>query len=73
MRFRMLIGACVVALAAVGCAQSDAGITTAVKGKLIADDLVKARQINVAAPQASTGFGLPEPGALPPAPPAPAP
>ena len=47
MRFRMLIGACVVALAAVGCAQSDSGITTAVKGKLVADDLVKARQINV--------------------------
>ena len=47
MRFRMLIGACAIALAAVGCAQSDAGITTAVKGKLVADDLVKARQINV--------------------------
>ena len=47
MRLKMLIGACAVALAAVGCAQSDAGITTAVKNKLIADDLVKARQINV--------------------------
>ena len=47
MRFRMLIGACAIALASVGCAQSDAGITTAVKGKLVADDLVKARQINV--------------------------
>ena len=109
MRFRMLIGACVVALAAVGCAQSDAGITTAVKGKLVADDLVKARQINVdtkdkvvtltgdvqsqaeesralqiardtngvrdvidqinvVPPQATTGFGVPQPGALPPAP-----
>ena len=106
MRFRMLIGACAVALATVGCAQSDAGITTAVKGKLIADDLVKARQINVdtkdkvvtltgqvqsqaeesralqiaretngvrdvvdqinvVAPQASAGFGLPEPAAPP--------
>ena len=42
MRLKMLIGACAVALAAVGCAQSDAGITTAVKNKLIADDLVKA-------------------------------
>ena len=114
MGFRMLIGACAVALATVGCAQSDAGITTAVKGKLVADDLVKARQINVdtkdkvvtltgqvqspaeesralqiardtngvrdvidqidvVAPQASTGFGLPEPGAPPPAPPSPAP
>ena len=47
MRFRMLIGACALALFATGCAQSDAGITTAVKGKLVADDLVKARQINV--------------------------
>ena len=47
MRLKMLIGACAVALAAVGCAQTDAGITTAVKNKLIADDLVKARQINV--------------------------
>ena len=47
MRFKMLIGACVLALFATGCAQSDAGITTAVKGKLVADDLVKARQINV--------------------------
>jgi hyperosmotically inducible protein len=47
MRFKMLIGACAIALASAGCAQSDAGITTAVKGKLVADDLVKARQINV--------------------------
>ena len=47
MRLKMLIGACAVALAAAGCAQSDAGITTAVKNKLIVDDLVKARQINV--------------------------
>ena len=47
MRLKMLIGACAVALATVGCAQTDAGITTAVKNKLIADDLVKARQINV--------------------------
>ncbi len=47
MRFKMLCGACAVALAAVGCAQSDAGITTKVKSELVADDLVKARQINV--------------------------
>ena len=47
MRLKMLIGACAIAVAAVGCAQTDAGITTAVKGKLVADDLVKARQINV--------------------------
>lgn len=31
----------------IGCAQSDAGITTSVKSKLIADDLVKARRIDV--------------------------
>lgn len=47
MRFRLLVGACAIALAAVGCASSDAGITTSVKNKLIADDLVKARQIDV--------------------------
>ena len=32
---------------AIACAQSDAGITTAVKSKLAADDTVKAYQINV--------------------------
>jgi osmotically-inducible protein OsmY len=47
MRFRKLVGACAIALFAVGCAQTDTGITTSVKNKLIADDLVKARQINV--------------------------
>jgi osmotically-inducible protein OsmY len=47
MRFRMLIGACALALFATGCAKTDAGITTSVKSKLVADDLVKARQINV--------------------------
>ena len=47
MRLRMLVGACAFALFAAGCAQTDTGITTAVKNKLIADDLVKARQINV--------------------------
>ena len=31
----------------VGCAQTDAGITTAVKSKMAADDTVKAYQINV--------------------------
>ena len=31
----------------VGCAQSDAGITTSVKTQFMADDLVKARNINV--------------------------
>jgi len=47
MRFRTLIGTCAVAALTVGCAQTDAGISTNVKNKLIADDLVKARQINV--------------------------
>jgi osmotically-inducible protein OsmY len=47
MRFRKLVGACAIALFTVGCAQTDTGITTSVKNKLIADDLVKARQINV--------------------------
>jgi hyperosmotically inducible periplasmic protein len=47
MRFRTLIGTCAVAALTVGCAQTDTGITTNVKNKLIADDLVKARQINV--------------------------
>ena len=47
MRLKMLVGACAVALATVACGQTDAGITTSVKNKLIADDLVKARQINV--------------------------
>ena len=47
MRFRMLVGACAFALFAAGCAQTDTGITSAVKSKLVADDLVKARQINV--------------------------
>jgi osmotically-inducible protein OsmY len=35
------------ALTAVGCAQTDAGITTKVKNDLVAEDLVKARQIDV--------------------------
>ena len=35
------------ALWAVGCSQSDAGITTAIKAKLAADDEVKAYQIDV--------------------------
>ena len=47
MRFKTFCGACAVALAAVGCAQSDTGITTKVKSELATDDLVKARQINV--------------------------
>lgn len=41
------IAAIAVALSTVACGQTDAGITTAVKGKLAADDQVKAYQIDV--------------------------
>lgn len=46
MRFRSLlvVGASVFAVA---CAQTDAGITTSVKSQLVADELVRARNINV--------------------------
>ena len=39
-----LLGSAVIV---VGCAQSDAGITTSVKSQLASDDLVKARRIDV--------------------------
>jgi hypothetical protein len=35
------------AVAAIGCGQTDAGITTSVKSRLAADDMVKARAIDV--------------------------
>jgi osmotically-inducible protein OsmY len=41
------IAALAIALSAVACSQTDAGITTAVKTKLAADDVVKAYQIDV--------------------------
>lgn len=41
------IGAAAIALLSVGCGSSDPGITTAVKAKLAADDLVKAYRIDV--------------------------
>jgi hyperosmotically inducible periplasmic protein len=41
------VGAMIIALAAIGCAQTDPGITTAVKGKLAADDVVKSYRIDV--------------------------
>lgn len=47
MRSRVLFGIMAAALIAFGCAQSDVGITTSVKNQLIADDLVKARRIDV--------------------------
>lgn len=46
-RLKMLAGAVVLAVAAVGCSQTDPGITTAVKSKLAADDTVKAYRIDV--------------------------
>ena len=42
-----LCGAAIVALTMIGCAQSDPGITTAVKGKFAADDVVKSYRIDV--------------------------
>lgn len=36
-----------IAMHTVACAQSDTGITTSVKSQLVADDLVKARNIDV--------------------------
>jgi hyperosmotically inducible protein len=47
MRARSLLGILGSVVFVVACAQSDAGITTNVKAKLIADDLVKARELNV--------------------------
>jgi hyperosmotically inducible periplasmic protein len=46
-RFIGWLGAVALAASTVACAQSDPGITTAVKSKLAADDTVKAYQINV--------------------------
>ena len=47
-RLRMKwIAAAALAIWSVACAQSDAGITTAIKGKMAADDAVKAHQIDV--------------------------
>ena len=42
-----LLGAAVLAVTTIGCAQSDVGITTAVKGKFAADDTVKSYRIDV--------------------------
>ena len=47
MKARSLFGIVGPLIFAVGCAQSDAGITTSVKSKLSADDMVKARNIDV--------------------------
>ena len=47
MRTGLLFGSVCATILAVGCAQSDAGITTSVKTQLAADDVVKARRIDV--------------------------
>jgi hyperosmotically inducible periplasmic protein len=47
MKFRSLLGILAPVVFAVGCSQSDPGITTAVKAQFAADELVKARNINV--------------------------
>ena len=47
MKLRSLLGIFACAAFVVGCSQTDAGITTSVKSKLTADDLVKARNIDV--------------------------
>jgi hyperosmotically inducible protein len=47
MHGRLLLGVLATTVCVVGCSQSDSGITTSVKSKLVADDVVKAREINV--------------------------
>jgi osmotically-inducible protein OsmY len=46
MTSRLLLGLGTAVLA-VACAQSDAGITTSVKSQLVADEMVRARNIDV--------------------------
>jgi hyperosmotically inducible protein len=46
-RFGSFVGALAIALTTFACAESDPGITTAVKSKLAADDTVKAYRIDV--------------------------
>jgi len=47
MHGRLLLGVLGTAALLVGCSQSDSGITSSVKSKLIADEVVKAQNINV--------------------------
>lgn len=47
MKSRSLLGLLAPAVFVIGCSQSDPGITTSVKTQLMADELVKARNINV--------------------------
>jgi hyperosmotically inducible protein len=47
MRSCFLVGVLATALLALGCAETDPGITTSVKSRLAVDDVVKARRIDV--------------------------
>ena len=47
MHGRLLLGVVGTAILVVGCSQSDSGITSSVKSKLVADDIVKSRNISV--------------------------
>jgi len=47
MKSLSLISLCGAAVVVTACAQTDAGITTSVKSRLVTDDVVKARQIDV--------------------------
>jgi hyperosmotically inducible protein len=47
MHGRLLLGVLGTAMVLVGCSQSDSGITSSVKSKLIGDEVVKARHIDV--------------------------
>ncbi len=47
MKSRSMLGLLAPAVFVLGCSQSDPGVTTSVKTQLMADELVKARNINV--------------------------
>ena len=47
MKSRSMLGLLAFAVFVLGCSQSDSGVTTSVKTQLMADELVKARNINV--------------------------
>src|SRR5262249_57941313 len=47
MKSRSMLGLLVFGVFVLGCSQTDSGVTTSVKTQLMADELVKARSINV--------------------------
>ena len=47
MKSRSMLGLLALGLFVLGCSQTDSGVTTSVKTQLMADELVKARNINV--------------------------